>query len=231
MTTFPSSTELVVGPGFKDAFLPAYPEDQSSDIFTHDFEGRKLREIDFSAGLKIGRFAAHDYFGDGSFYLLDTPGHMISHMCGLARTTASPPTFVLLGADASHHAGEMRPSEYLSLPTILDPSPVPRIAAPVCPGHLFLDVHAEGSAQTPFLRLTKDFNHDLEVANWSLEGLQEFDAADNVLVVIAHDSSVESVLEFWPRGSLNDWYEKDCGFKARWRFLSQFEEAIKDVKK
>ena len=29
---FPPSTELVVGPGFKDAFLPAYPEGQNSPI-------------------------------------------------------------------------------------------------------------------------------------------------------------------------------------------------------
>ena len=41
--------------------------------------GRNLREIDFSAeegqtAFKIGRFDAYDYFGNGSFYLLDAPG-------------------------------------------------------------------------------------------------------------------------------------------------------------
>ena len=59
-----------------------------------DFAGRQIREIDFSnekTPFKIGRFHAHDYFGDGSFYLLDTPGHSIGHICGLARTTAGGP--------------------------------------------------------------------------------------------------------------------------------------------
>jgi hypothetical protein len=39
--------------------------------------GRKLEEIDFSRGeqrVKIGRFDACDYFGDGSFFILDAPG-------------------------------------------------------------------------------------------------------------------------------------------------------------
>lgn len=39
-------------------------------------------------------------FGDGSFYLLEAPGHATGHMCGLARTTADPPLFVFMGADA-----------------------------------------------------------------------------------------------------------------------------------
>lgn len=230
LTTFPKSTALVVGKGFRNNFLPAYPENQKSDVFAHDFEGRELREIDFSQGLKIGRFDAHDYFGDGSFYLLDTPGHMVGHMCGLVRTSASPPTFVLLGGDASHHAGELRPSEYLPLPTSLDPSPVPRIVAPICPGHLFVDVHSDKSANKPFLSMTKDFNHDLDVANWSLEGLQEFDSAENVLVIIAHDPTVEAVLDFFPKGTLNNWHKQDARNKARWRFLSQLEPAVEDSK-
>lgn len=229
LTTFPKSTELVVGREFKKNFLPAYPENEKSDIHSHDFEGRELREIDFDQGLKIGRFDAHDYFGDGSFYLLDTPGHMAGHMCALARTTVSPPTFVFLGGDASHHAGEMRPSEYLPIPTNLDPSPIPHIAVPICPGHLFVDAHYNKSANTPFLSMTKDFNHDLEEANWSLDGLKEFDSTENILVIIAHDSTVEPVLDFFPKGTLNNWREKDFGEKTRWRFLSHFGQGVKEV--
>lgn len=39
--------------------------------------GRNLREVNFDTdanGLRIGRFQAIDYYGDGSFYLLDAPG-------------------------------------------------------------------------------------------------------------------------------------------------------------
>ena len=33
-----------------------------------------MREIQFDPEIKIGKFAAFDLFGDGSFYLLDAPG-------------------------------------------------------------------------------------------------------------------------------------------------------------
>ena len=36
--------------------------------------GRPTREIEFDNALDIGGFRAFDYFGDGSFYLLDAPG-------------------------------------------------------------------------------------------------------------------------------------------------------------
>lgn len=32
MSTFPESTELVVGPGFKEAFLPGYPSKETSPV-------------------------------------------------------------------------------------------------------------------------------------------------------------------------------------------------------
>ncbi|KAL9577545.1 MAG: hypothetical protein Q9203_007419, partial [Teloschistes exilis] len=73
-STFPHSTDLVVGPGFKKAFVPGYPKDQDSPIRESDYEGRNLREISFDPKVQIGGYAAFDYFGDGSFYLLDSPG-------------------------------------------------------------------------------------------------------------------------------------------------------------
>ena len=73
-STFPPSTALVVGPGFKDAFVPAYPTKPGCAIHESDYAGRELREIAFDGELTIGGFKAFDYFGDGSFYLLDSPG-------------------------------------------------------------------------------------------------------------------------------------------------------------
>lgn len=93
MTTFPLSTELVVGEGTTANILPPYPsnekslihEDHLKSVFFLSFllstmvssypRGRKLTEISFSKSkLSIGGFRAHDYFGDGSLYLLDAPG-------------------------------------------------------------------------------------------------------------------------------------------------------------
>ncbi|KAL9014158.1 MAG: hypothetical protein Q9173_001172, partial [Seirophora scorigena] len=115
-STFPQSTDLVVGPGFKEAVTPGYPADQDAPILESDYAGRHLREISFDSDLRIGGYKAMDYFGDGSFYLLDSPGHALGHMCALARTTASPSTFLFLGGDCAHHAGEFRPSASLPLP-------------------------------------------------------------------------------------------------------------------
>ncbi|KAL8819507.1 MAG: hypothetical protein Q9223_002071 [Gallowayella weberi] len=73
-STFPASTDLVVGPGFKDGFMPGYPANADAPIRESDYDGRKLREISFDSDLTIGGYKALDYFGDGSFYLLDSPG-------------------------------------------------------------------------------------------------------------------------------------------------------------
>ena len=74
---FPASTDLIVGPGFKETMIPGYPTNPSSLVAEADWTGRNLRQISFadeSQGLTIGGFSAMDFFGDGSFYLLETPG-------------------------------------------------------------------------------------------------------------------------------------------------------------
>lgn len=228
-STFPPSTELVVGPGFKAAHLPGYPKRKDATLLETDFEGRDLREVSFEKdgnGLKFGRFNAFDYFGDGSFYLLDTPGHSIGHICGLARTTTEPPTFIFMGGDASHHGGEFRPTPYLPIPHELKPSPLQR-RQPVCPGHLLQDIHPDGAADKPFYNVTKGFAHDKSVADWTIAGLGEFDAHENVLLLLAHDDSVvdPAQMTFYPK-SLNDWYEKGVGKKVKWLFLTDFEDAV-----
>jgi glyoxylase-like metal-dependent hydrolase (beta-lactamase superfamily II) len=223
-STFPASTELVVGPGFKAAHLPGYPENQDATLLQTDYEGRNMREIDFaedSNGFKIGRFRAHDFFGDGSFYLLDTPGHSTGHMCGLARTTVSPPTFVFMAGDASHHAGEFRPTEYLPLPKEVSNSS----------GHSGADyqkAHFEQSATKPFYNVTASFAHDKKLADWTVAGMGEFDCQPNVLLLTAHDEHVvepEPAINFFPE-SLNQWYQNGLGAKAKWLFLKDFDGAV-----
>jgi hypothetical protein len=55
--------------------MPGFPVKEDSTIRESDYKGREVREIEFdNAGLHLGHFRAMDYFGDGSFYLLDSPG-------------------------------------------------------------------------------------------------------------------------------------------------------------
>lgn len=91
----PKHVKLLVGPGFKEAFLPGFPTKEDSPFPESAFDGRDVVEVDFSNDLCIGDYQAHDFFGDGSLYIMNAPGHAIGHISALVRTTED--TFVLLG--------------------------------------------------------------------------------------------------------------------------------------
>jgi len=228
VTTFPKTTDLVVGPGFKKEHTPGYPTNPESGLLEKNWEGRNLREIDIvkeGKGLKIGRCDAMDFFGDGSFYLLDTPGHSVGHMSGLARVTTSPDTFIFMGGDCAHHGGEWRPTEYLPLPTSISPSPIPKFRSGGCPGELLLKIHPKHNATEPFYEVGSGVSYDAREAASSIHKMEEFDAADNVFVIIAHDESLLHELDFFPK-KINDWAKKDMAVKSRWLFVKDFAKAL-----
>jgi len=92
--------------------------------------------MDFAKNhLKIGPFATYDFFGDGSLYLLDTPGHAVSHMSGLAHTTTNPDIFILLSSNLVRHGGELRPSRAAPFPVdVQDRYRCPSDISRPCPG-------------------------------------------------------------------------------------------------
>lgn len=168
-STFPPSATLIVGPGFKEAFVPGYPSNPDAVILESDYAGRELRELSFPSSpdekiAKIGNFQALDYFGDGSFYVLDAPGHAIGHLCALARVKGEDERegFVFMGGDACHHNGEFRPSVYRPLPKSISPHPWDKGAGVVCPGNLFERILRDGKSS--FLQLP---NHSYVVHNAS----------------------------------------------------------------
>lgn len=74
-STFPTSTKLVVGPGTQKNCRPGFPLNEKASIPESDFLGREVVEIEFSEdAITINDMKSYDYFGDGSFYLLDAPG-------------------------------------------------------------------------------------------------------------------------------------------------------------
>ena len=201
-SSFKKSTALIVGPGFTEN--SGYPADKNGRILESDYEGRELREIAFDQNLKIGRFDAFDYFGDGFFYLLDSPGHAIGHMCGLARVTSSLSFFILMGGDICHHVGQFRPSSQLPLPSIISPSPFDRHSSIACPVEVFEHLLPDNDRKKPFYNVARPGNgmsvaYDADVADASISKLQETDPFDEVLVVIAHDNSLLSVADFFPK--------------------------------
>jgi hypothetical protein len=239
---FPSSTKLIVGPGFKARFPRenTWPNKENSPLREDMWARRELVEVTSEAfeksGIRVGRFRAVDWWGDGSFFFLDTPGHLLGHLCALARTTAADgegdDSFIFMGGDAAHHGGEFRPSEYLPLPKSLTldgallkgknfPSP--------CPGEVLQGIHPKQSAAEPFYSAKEGFNEDTELAKWTIDGVVEFDGHDEMLVVIAHDHSLLDVLDFYPNADANGWREKMLNRKGWWRFLADFASGIEQA--
>lgn len=100
---FPRS-QVVVGPGSKAAAYPGYPTNPDSPFLGSILEHPGVRELSYEQDpwVSMGPFPqALDFFGDGSFLLLDAPGHMPGHLMGYARTGADE--YVVMGGDCCHH--------------------------------------------------------------------------------------------------------------------------------
>ncbi|KAJ9241327.1 hypothetical protein DTO169E5_3527 [Paecilomyces variotii] len=222
---FPKNVDVVVGAPFKSVFLPGYPTGPNSPFYEADFEGRNIVELEFDGSLKIGQFLAHDYFGDGSFYLLKVPGHTAGHISGLVRTT--PDTFVFLGGDVCHFPGAYRPSEYIPMPETLPAETKldARIPLP-CPCSYFTACHPhpERARTTPFYRVSEDpgsWYEDAPEAQRSVDKLTEFDGDENVFLAIAHDPALQDTLTFFPNGTINDWKAKGWKRTTHWGFVNE----------
>lgn len=231
-STFPSSTELVVGPGVRELSWPGWPTNPDAAVLDSDIAGRTVREISFSANpLKIGSFDAFDFFGDGSFYLLDAPGHIKGHLCGLARTTANPASFVFMGADACHHPGILRPTDYLPLPRSITPSPLSSTHAAdgsiiACPGSILQTLCLDQNPTVPFFEVANSvLFSDHDAAMETVRKIQELDATPDVLVVLAHDLSLRERVPLFPE-KVNDWRKLGLKENIRWLFCGDFERAL-----
>ncbi|CAG8199884.1 unnamed protein product [Penicillium nalgiovense] len=235
---FPPSTSLIVGPGFESSKITffghlRYPDASVAD---DEFHGRNIIELDFSAdSLEIGGFPAIDYFGDGSFFLLYTKGHTHEHLSALART--SEDTFVFLGGDIAHHAGQFRPSPQQPLPEQIHPSPLddnpfnPQLPPlSTCPGSLIEKLYPRkgthlGYRVTPFYEPNPMGCSSEPDALAALKKLQTFDASAKVFVIIAHDADLKDFIPFFPK-KINDWDTAGYEPLARWRFLKDFLQTV-----
>lgn len=235
LSKFPKETELIVGPGFKKSFMPGYPANENSPMLDADYEGRTVTEISFSdpSTIKIGEFEAHDLYGDGSFYVLNVPGHAVGHISGLARTSTNPDTFVFMGGDVCHFGGSMRPTQYAPMPSSI-PSATPlkrsRFKQTPCPCSLFTSCHpsyekeGEEAARTkPYYNVTHkegSWYVDPPTAQASIDKLESFDADPNVFVCLAHDEGLLPVVEWFPKGTISDWNSKGWKEASHWAFLN-----------
>jgi glyoxylase-like metal-dependent hydrolase (beta-lactamase superfamily II) len=232
VSKFPPSTTILVGPGYKEKYCPGWPADPKCFMTTSDtYAGRETIEVDFSTQnskvFMVGTYPGYDFFGDGSFYILNTTGHTVGHLCALCRTTSidGTSTFMFLGGDIAHHGSLFRPTEYLPLPEIIAPSPDP--VKESTPGDIYASIHRvrkeaggkDKSFVTPLCCCPSGYVHeDPPAAQKAMDKMQMFDADDDILVVCAHDATLLDVMDFYPK-SANDWRAKHWGKMAHWKFL------------
>lgn len=218
---FPAtSTSLIVGPGFREHFTPGFPiREDNTSIPQSALQHRKIIELDFTGPrvVNIAGIRAIDWVGNGSLWLLDTPGHAIGHISALIRTTvaasaAEQDTWMFLAGDVCHHAGELRPSPHHHLPA----------SCLACHA-----VHPQQKDDEPFYRPAPGPWH-LNPAQLieTTQLVQAFDADPNVLVVLSHDHWLAELLDLFPNNA-NDWKTKGWDDQARWAFLKDFEGSHK----
>lgn len=207
--------------------------------------GHRIHELDFP--IEVGGFPAHDYFGDGSFYLLDVPGvslhpyrineiftnfgkHAVGHICGLARTT--PDSFIFMGGDCSHYAGMIRPTEYVPIPATIPPGQLDSHYPYVCPCSMFTVLHPAAGDHTessssearskPFYDVSRNPHGAYEfgdLAQESVDKVKILDAQKNVFVCLAHDGALMNVLPLYNTDA--DVVINDwnkCGYKEKARW-------------
>lgn len=148
-------------------------------------------------------------------------------MNALARTTAD--TFIFLGGDTCTHAGSFRPSPYIPLPKVVEPSPFskpPFRPGTQCSAEAIINIHPHHTRDEPFYQtFTKAPDRNLTQLVDSVEKLTSFDALDEVLVVVAHDASLLDVIDVFPKRA-NDWREKRWKKEGQFRFLADFKGAM-----
>ncbi|KAI8986265.1 beta-lactamase-like protein [Trametes punicea] len=94
---------FVIGEAGRELLENGYPANPKSDILQSTVPLERTRFLPSSAfDTSIGPFPrAHDYFGDGSLYLIDATGHLPGHLNVLARTSATG-SWIYLCGDSAH---------------------------------------------------------------------------------------------------------------------------------
>ncbi|KAJ7853656.1 beta-lactamase-like protein [Mycena olivaceomarginata] len=230
MSKWPNTTNLVIGPGTNRSLFPEFPD---STLRASDFAGHDVTELNFdNTNLTFSGLPAIDYFGDGSFYLLNTPGHRVGHITALARVT--PSTFIVLGADTCHHAGQLRPRPKFQATYPCPADLLAQTRASVSTDYFWSPGSHAGafdmlSREQPLLSiadLPNSADADPVAGRVSLDKIAGFDADEDFLVVLSHDESLVGVLPYFPQ-SLTAWKGTRIKDKAVWGFVDQANPAFR----
>ncbi|KAF8158352.1 Metallo-hydrolase/oxidoreductase [Crassisporium funariophilum] len=99
---FTTST-FVVGGACQRFFQPGYPQDPEGRFASDLLPQGRTRFLDTTDWKPIGPFPrALDFYGDGSLYIIDAPGHLSGHVNALVRTSSNG-AWIYLAGDSAHH--------------------------------------------------------------------------------------------------------------------------------
>jgi len=97
-----TNATFIAGEGSRALVTPGYPADPDAMFLGDLLPQERTRYISSEEMTPIGPFPrALDLYGDGSLYIIDTPGHLPGHLGVLARTSTDG-GWIFLGGDAAH---------------------------------------------------------------------------------------------------------------------------------
>jgi hypothetical protein len=138
--------------------------------------------------------------------------------------------YASLKSDLLVKGGQWKPNQYFPLPKQVSFTRSTQ-GKFVCPGSLFQTLHRVNSAAVEYYEMATNFPQAYDEAEQSIHNMQEFDAATNILVIIAHDCAPldpRSGFKFFPTGTLNDWKKEKLDESIRWAFLDDFTLAVQN---
>ncbi|KAF8318262.1 hypothetical protein DL93DRAFT_2054866 [Clavulina sp. PMI_390] len=191
LSHFPSNVPMLVGPESPLGEQLARLMDVADDVVTSRAVRRLERETD--SWEQIGTFQGLDYFGDGSCWILDVPGHTAGHIAMLVRTSADPPAYYVLASDTAH------------APCLIFQAPQLKIG-------LFpeTDLNPHGNPR----KLTC-MHDDPEESYKSIAKMRRMDMEANVQVLLAHDLSIDRAVPAGDFVALLGTLEEIKGLKSR----------------
>lgn len=94
---------FLVGAGAASLFEPGYPSDPNAHFASDLLPPTRTRFISPENWAPLGPFPrTFDFYGDGSLYIIDAPGHLTGHINVLVRTSPDG-AWVYLAGDSAHH--------------------------------------------------------------------------------------------------------------------------------
>lgn len=103
-----TKTKFILGEEGKGLIVSAFPENPKSEFLTNVPPVEQTlylpaSDSDTVSWKPVGPFPrAYDFYGDGSLYIVDSPGHLPGHINILARTSDDG-SWIFLAGDSVHH--------------------------------------------------------------------------------------------------------------------------------